>query len=248
VAKRGLTWAFLHSTRACEIQELKNRHAANIGIPISEQIQAQLSFQEKRTKPCNRQYRLSWNGSIGVLPISPRTLASRNVSLKLLVDNFRAALAMKRAYPYFPNAIAVTPAICLFSGKSSKLSKSIKDIARSCVNGATVAAQIHINVFHALKGKALIVGLCESHASTRPEMIRWRVFYSRGGKEREMLTKKQLNVLLFVDAEIKRSGGVSPTMREIMDRLQARGFIRRIPRTVRSIEVLRVPAQPGAAA
>ncbi len=78
-----------------------------------------------------------------------------------------------------------------------------------------------------------------------------------------MLTKKQRDVLLFVDKEIRRTGGVSPSMREIMDefrfvatnqprqildRLQQRGFIRRIPRAYRSIEVLRVPMQPGAAA
>lgn len=69
-----------------------------------------------------------------------------------------------------------------------------------------------------------------------------------------MLTHQQREVMLFVEAHHARTGGVSPTLAEIADHLkqrsrsnverllvglERRGFIRRLPRAARAIEVLR---------
>ena len=69
-----------------------------------------------------------------------------------------------------------------------------------------------------------------------------------------MLTKQQRKALLFIEAEMERTGGVAPSVREIADHfhyrsttmarrlligLEERGFIRRLPAKDRAIEVLR---------
>jgi repressor LexA len=68
-----------------------------------------------------------------------------------------------------------------------------------------------------------------------------------------MLTERQRKTLLFIEAEIQRTGGVAPTLREIADHLhyrsptmarrlltglEERGFIRRLPGRERAIDVL----------
>lgn len=70
-----------------------------------------------------------------------------------------------------------------------------------------------------------------------------------------MLTKRQRECLLFIQDHQANHGGVSPSVREIaaamsktacigaagnlLRGLEARGFIRRLPRRARAIEVLR---------
>ena len=76
-----------------------------------------------------------------------------------------------------------------------------------------------------------------------------------------MLTEKQLHCLTFIDAEIRRSGGVSPSYDEIrthlglksksgafrlVTALEERGFLRR-GFGKRNLEVLRMPQNTGAA-
>ena len=78
-----------------------------------------------------------------------------------------------------------------------------------------------------------------------------------------MLTKLQLEVFEFIDAEIKRTGGTSPSFDEIkdhhrlksksgvsriLDGLEARGFIRREKRAKRAITILRRPGDDQIAA
>jgi repressor LexA len=69
-----------------------------------------------------------------------------------------------------------------------------------------------------------------------------------------MITQQQRKALLFIEAEMERTGGVAPSVREIADHfhyrsptmarrlligLEERGFIRRLPAKDRAIEVLR---------
>ena len=69
-----------------------------------------------------------------------------------------------------------------------------------------------------------------------------------------MITKQQRKALLFIEAEIERTGGVAPSIREIAEHLryrsptmarrlliglEERGFIRRLPAKDRAIEVMR---------
>lgn len=70
-----------------------------------------------------------------------------------------------------------------------------------------------------------------------------------------MITPKQRALMLFLERYMARSGGVSPTLREIAAHrgsalskacamrlllgLEARGFIRRIPYRARAIEIVR---------
>lgn len=77
-----------------------------------------------------------------------------------------------------------------------------------------------------------------------------------------MLTRRQATILAFLDGHI-RERGFAPSYEEIaaacglrargpvkyqIDQLEARGFIRRHPRLPRSLEVLRLPPAPPAAA
>ena len=78
-----------------------------------------------------------------------------------------------------------------------------------------------------------------------------------------MLTKRQLEVFEFIDAEITRTGGTSPSFDEIkdhhrlksksgvsriLDGLEARGFIRREKHVKRAITILRRPGDDQFAA
>lgn len=69
-----------------------------------------------------------------------------------------------------------------------------------------------------------------------------------------MLTHQQRRAMLFVEAEIDRTGGVAPTIAEIaahlklrsrasaerlLKGLEERGVIRRLPQSARAIEVVR---------
>ena len=78
-----------------------------------------------------------------------------------------------------------------------------------------------------------------------------------------MLTKRQLEIFEFIDAEITRTGGTSPSFEEIRRHLclkskssvfrllgavEARGFIRRERRSNRAITILRRPRDKHAAA
>lgn len=69
-----------------------------------------------------------------------------------------------------------------------------------------------------------------------------------------MLTEKQRRVMLFIQAHIASTGGVSPSVREITKALKSRsvgntvallkglsdrGFIRRMPRRARALEVIK---------
>ena len=69
-----------------------------------------------------------------------------------------------------------------------------------------------------------------------------------------MITKQQRKALLFIEAEMERTGGVAPSVREIADHfhyrsptmarrlligLEERGFIRRLEAKDRAIEVLK---------
>src|SRR4029079_4298844 len=69
-----------------------------------------------------------------------------------------------------------------------------------------------------------------------------------------MVTKQTTNALLFIEAELERTGGVAPSVREIADHfhyrsptmarrllqgLEARGFICRLPAKDRGIEVVK---------
>ena len=69
-----------------------------------------------------------------------------------------------------------------------------------------------------------------------------------------MITKQQRKALLFIEAEMERTGGIAPSVREIADHfhyrsptmarrllmgLEERGFIRRLPEKDRAIEVLK---------
>ena len=69
-----------------------------------------------------------------------------------------------------------------------------------------------------------------------------------------MITKQQRKALLLIEAEMQRTGGVAPSVREIADHfhyrsttmarrllkgLEERGFIRRLPSKVRAIEVVK---------
>ena len=70
-----------------------------------------------------------------------------------------------------------------------------------------------------------------------------------------MLTKKQKNLLLFINKKL-RSSGISPSYEEMKDALdlksksgiqrlitalEERGFIRRLPHKARALEVLKKP-------
>ncbi|MCA3255611.1 MAG: transcriptional repressor LexA [Alphaproteobacteria bacterium] len=76
-----------------------------------------------------------------------------------------------------------------------------------------------------------------------------------------MLTRKQQELLLFIDQRLK-SGGVSPSFEEMKDALtlksksgvhrlisalEERGFIRRLPNRARALEVLKLPEGVAAA-
>ena len=78
-----------------------------------------------------------------------------------------------------------------------------------------------------------------------------------------MLTKRQLQIFEFIDAEIKRTGGTSPSYDEIkdhhflksksgvariLDGLESRGFIRREKHVTRAITILRRPCDEQAIA
>jgi repressor LexA len=69
-----------------------------------------------------------------------------------------------------------------------------------------------------------------------------------------MITKQQRKALVFIEAEMERSGGIAPSVREIADHfhyrsptmarrllmgLEERGFIRRLEAKDRAIEVLK---------
>ena len=69
-----------------------------------------------------------------------------------------------------------------------------------------------------------------------------------------MITKQQRKALVFIEAEMERTGGVAPSVREIADHfhyrsptmarrlligLEERGFIRRLEAKDRAIEVLK---------
>ena len=69
-----------------------------------------------------------------------------------------------------------------------------------------------------------------------------------------MITKQQRKALLFIEAEIARTGGIAPTVRELADHLhyrspsmarrlllglEERGFICRLPAKDRAIEVVK---------
>ena len=69
-----------------------------------------------------------------------------------------------------------------------------------------------------------------------------------------MITKQQRKALLFIEAEMERTGGIAPSVREIADHfhyrsptmarrllmgLEERGFIRRLPAKDRAIEVVK---------
>jgi len=69
-----------------------------------------------------------------------------------------------------------------------------------------------------------------------------------------LITKLQRKALLFIEAEMERTGGVAPSVREIADHfhyrsatrarrlligLEERGFIRRLPAKDRAIEVVK---------
>lgn len=73
-----------------------------------------------------------------------------------------------------------------------------------------------------------------------------------------MLTRRQKQVLDYVDRHIKDEGGVSPSMADIMagcgvtskghvssilNGLEERGYIRRLPFRARAIEVIAVPVR-----
>ena len=75
-----------------------------------------------------------------------------------------------------------------------------------------------------------------------------------------MLTAKQRELLLFIDARLKESG-ISPSfdeMREALDlksksgvhrlisALEERGFIRRLPNRARALEVMKIPGTKSA--
>ena len=69
-----------------------------------------------------------------------------------------------------------------------------------------------------------------------------------------MITKQQRKALLFIEAEMERTGGIAPSVREIADHfhyrsptmarrllmgLEERGFIRRLPAKDRAIEAVK---------
>ena len=69
-----------------------------------------------------------------------------------------------------------------------------------------------------------------------------------------MITKQQRKALLFIEAEMERTGGIAPSVRELADHfhyrspsmarrllmaLEDRGFIRRLPAKDRAIEVVK---------
>ena len=73
-------------------------------------------------------------------------------------------------------------------------------------------------------------------------------------REDLMITKQQRKALLFIEAELERTGGVAPSVREIADHfhhrsttmarrlligLEESGFIRRLPAKTRAIEVVK---------
>ncbi len=77
-----------------------------------------------------------------------------------------------------------------------------------------------------------------------------------------MLTKKQYELLVFIDRRLKE-GGVSPSFDEMKDALglksksgihrlvtglEERGFLRRLPHRARALEILRLPENMGGAA
>jgi SOS-response transcriptional repressor LexA len=70
----------------------------------------------------------------------------------------------------------------------------------------------------------------------------------------DVITKQQRKALVFIEAELERTGGIAPSVREIADHfhyrsptmarhllqgLEERGFIRRLPGKDRAIEVLK---------
>jgi repressor LexA len=69
-----------------------------------------------------------------------------------------------------------------------------------------------------------------------------------------MITQQQRKALLFIEAQMARTGGIAPSLREIATHLryhgysqaarllaglEQRGFIRRLPSKARAIEVLK---------
>lgn len=78
-----------------------------------------------------------------------------------------------------------------------------------------------------------------------------------------MLTKRMRDALVYIDAQITETGGVPPTIDMIkvalgsrsksgvvvlLNRLEERGYIRRLPYLVRAIEVVRrADGKPGPA-
>src|ERR1700757_4901523 len=82
-----------------------------------------------------------------------------------------------------------------------------------------------------------------------------------GGRRGSMLTRKQYELLLFIDRRLKEHG-VSPSfdeMKEALDLksksgihrlitgLEERGFTRRLPHRARALEVLKLPENKGGA-
>jgi len=79
--------------------------------------------------------------------------------------------------------------------------------------------------------------------------------------DKVMLTKRQLEIFEFIDAEITRTGGTSPSFEEIrrhlrlkskssvfrlLDAVEDRGFIRREKYSTRAITILRRPVEKHA--
>ena len=75
-----------------------------------------------------------------------------------------------------------------------------------------------------------------------------------------MLTKKQKNLLIFINEKLKRTG-ISPSYDEmrmslnlksksgihrLISALEERGFIKRLPHKARALEVIKLPENAGA--
>lgn len=75
-----------------------------------------------------------------------------------------------------------------------------------------------------------------------------------------MLTKKQAELLAYINGYVRQNGGVSPSFQEMANRLgfrgksgvhrivtalERRGFVRRVPNRARGIEVIRIPDALG---
>src|SRR5207248_10534447 len=91
-------------------------------------------------------------------------------------------------------------------------------------------------------------------------MICFRPLRSRKpGRNQSMLTRKQFELLRFINERLKESG-IPPSFDEMKDALdlrsksgihrlitalEERGFIRRLPNRARAIEVIKLPDQSG---